>query len=90
MVGEKDNLGASEVQGFRYLVEVYMDDFMSLVTSTSRAPLEHVATAIMTGIHDVFPAQEDDTLDLISHKKMAQGDGRFDTIKTFPGFRIQW
>ncbi len=41
--------------GFVYMVEVYVDNFMSLVIPVSQAQLCHVATAVMTGIHDVFP-----------------------------------
>jgi hypothetical protein len=41
--------------GFLYMVEVYVVDFMSLVIPVSQEQLRHVATAVMTGIHDVFP-----------------------------------
>jgi hypothetical protein len=40
----------------RYGLEVYDDDFMSVVIPTSSDQLEHIATAVMTGIHNVFPA----------------------------------
>ena len=45
----------SEIVGFFYALEVNVDDFMSIGIPTSQEQLEHVATAIMTGIHDVFP-----------------------------------
>jgi hypothetical protein len=41
---------------FLHALEVYVDDFMSIVIPTSWEQLEHVATAVMTGIYDVFPA----------------------------------
>ena len=41
--------------GFLCMVKVYVDDFMSLVIPVSQEQLWHVATTIMTGIHDVFP-----------------------------------
>ena len=41
--------------GFLYMVEVYIDNFMSLVIPVSQEQLWHVATAVMTGIHGVFP-----------------------------------
>jgi hypothetical protein len=50
------------------MVEVYVDDFMSLVIPISRDQLQHVATAVMTGIHDVFPPDKDDNNDPISEK----------------------
>jgi hypothetical protein len=40
----------------RYRLEVYMDDFMSVVIPTYQEQLDHVATAIMTGIHNMFPS----------------------------------
>ncbi len=51
-----------------YMVKVYVDDFMSLVIPISRDQLQHVATAVMIGIHDVFPPDEDDNNDPISEK----------------------
>lgn len=44
-------------QPFRTMIEVYVDDFMSLVIPISKSQLEHTAAAVMTGIHDVFPAR---------------------------------
>jgi hypothetical protein len=35
---------------FLYALEVYVDDFMSIVIPTSWEQLEHVATLVMTGI----------------------------------------
>jgi hypothetical protein len=66
-------------QGFRYMVEVYVDDFMSLVIPVSREQLRHVANAIMHGIHDVFPPDNNDDEDQISEKKMKKGEGLYDT-----------
>ncbi len=40
---------------FLYALEVYVDDFMSIVIPTSWEQLENVATVVMTGIHDGFP-----------------------------------
>jgi hypothetical protein len=41
--------------GFVYMAEVYVDNFMSLVIPMSKAQLCHAATAMMIGIHNVFP-----------------------------------
>jgi hypothetical protein len=73
-------------KGFAYIVEVYVDDFMSLVIPVSRDQLRHVATAVMTGIHDVFPPDQDDGNDPISEKKLAKDEGRYSTQKTLLGF----
>ncbi len=72
--------------GFVYMVEVYVDDFMSLVIPVSQEQLRHVANAIMHGIHDVFPPDEEDSNDPISEKKLKKGEGRYDTRTTLLGF----
>ena len=76
---ELDNL-------FRYLLEVYVDDFVSLVIPTSHEQLRHVSMGTMTGIHDVFPADDIDSNDPISEKKLMQLDGEYSTKKTILGF----
>jgi hypothetical protein len=37
----------------KYLIEVYVDDFMALVIPTSIKEVTHVRQAIMHGIHNV-------------------------------------
>jgi hypothetical protein len=71
---------------FLYMAEVYVDDFMSLVIPVMREQLQHVANAIMHGIHDVFPPEDDDSNDPISEKKLKKGEGRYETRKTLLGF----
>jgi hypothetical protein len=61
---------AIESKGFGYMVEVYVNDFMSLVIPVSWEKLRHVANAIMHGIHDVFPPDKDDSNDPILEKKL--------------------
>ena len=43
-----------------YMLEFYMGNYVALALPTTRAQLKHVSTAIMTGIHDVFPEYDDD------------------------------
>ncbi len=76
----------TSIIGVAYMVEVYVDDFMSLVIPISRDQLRHVATAIMTGIHDVFPPDCDNGNDPISERKFLKDDGRYSTRKTLLGF----
>jgi hypothetical protein len=73
-------------QGFLYMVEVYVDNFMSIVIPVSREQLRHVANAIMHGIHDVFPPDAEDSNDRISEKKLKKGKGMYKTRKTLLGF----
>ena len=68
-----EETGARPGKGFLYCVEVYVDDFMSIIIPTSKAQLDHAANAIMRGIHDVFPADIIDSNDPISGKKMIKG-----------------
>ncbi|KAL7533277.1 hypothetical protein ACHAWF_011989 [Thalassiosira exigua] len=70
----------------RYMNEVYVDDFMSLAVATSKAQLRHVAAAVMTGIHDVFPPAEKDKEDPISFKKLEKGESQFALQKELLGF----
>jgi hypothetical protein len=70
------------------MIEVYVDNFMSLVIPVSREQLRHVANAIMHGIHDVFLPDKDDSNDPISEKKLLNGEGRFETRKTLLGFNF--
>ena len=57
---------------FRYLLEVYIDNFVSLVILTSRDQLRHVSTGTMMGVHDIFPTDNNDSNDPISEKKLKQ------------------
>jgi hypothetical protein len=69
------------------MIEVYVDDFMSLVIPVSQLQLVHTAAAVMTGIHDVFSANNDDNGDdHISEKKLKKLEGQYSTIKTLLGF----
>ena len=61
--------------GFFYALKVYANNFMSILISTSREQLEHVATAIMTGIHNVFPADIIDSNDPIFKTEITKGGG---------------
>ncbi len=69
-----------------YSIEVYVDNFMSIVIPTSQEQLDHVANAIMQGIHDVFPANIVNSNNPISEKKLKKGEGQYSTFKTLLGF----
>jgi len=77
---------AQKADALRYILEVYVDDFISCIIPTSKEQVEHVARGIMHGIHDVFPPNEDATKDPISDKKLRKGDGTFETTKCLLGF----
>jgi hypothetical protein len=67
------------------MVEVYVDDFMSLVIPVSQEQLQHVVAAIRTGIHDVFPPVTNNSNDPISEKKLRAQEGLYLTCKTLLG-----
>ena len=71
---------------FKYLIEVYVDDFMGLAIPTSRRVLDHVANGVMCGIHDVFPPEDRVEDDPIALKKLLQQEGAWDTLKELLGF----
>jgi hypothetical protein len=71
---------------FHYFVEVYVDDFIPMVIATSQEQVQHVANAVMTGIHDVFPPAQEAEEDSISLKKLRKGDGAFALQKDVLGF----
>jgi hypothetical protein len=52
-----------------------MDDFMSVVIPTSQEQLDHMATVVMTGIHNVFPSNITNKDDPISERKLLKGKG---------------
>jgi len=72
----------------RYLVEVYVDDFIACIIPTTKQQVEHVARGILHGIHDVFPPSKDDGTDPISNKKLRKGEGTFATSKCLIGFEF--
>jgi hypothetical protein len=92
VTGDKDfdalptTLTAKAPTTFRYGLKVYVKDFMSILIPTSQEQLEHVATAVMTGIHDVFPANIIDGNHPISEKKLLKGEGQYLLFKMLLGF----
>ena len=67
------------------IMEVYVDDFISLVIPLSQEHLNHTATAVMTGIHDVFPTTNETITDPISYKKLSGGEGAWSVQKEILG-----
>ena len=82
----------AEESNFRYIMEVYMDDFIDVAIPTSQRDLDHLATATMNGIHDVFPQADTPADDPISERKLKKLDGAWANVKeilgmTFDGVR---
>ena len=75
-------------EGFKYFIDVYVDDFLPLAIASTQEQLQHVAEAVMHGIHDVFPADEVDENDPLSLKKLKKGDGEWALLKDLLGFEF--
>jgi hypothetical protein len=73
-------------EGFKYFEEVYVDDFLALAFGVSQEQLQHVADAVLHGIHDIFPADAVDENDPISLKKLKKQDGEWALWKDMLGF----
>jgi hypothetical protein len=63
--------------GYLYVVEVYVNNFMSLFIPMRRVQLRHVDNAIMNGIHDVFPPNDIDSKDPIKDVNGDLASGAF-------------
>ena len=70
----------------KYLMEVYVDDFIGFVIPRSKEDLDHMANALMHGIHDVFPEEACGDNDPISMKKMKKKDGAWMIQKEILGW----
>ena len=57
------------------MLEVYVDDYIVLAVPTSKEQLDHVANAILKGIHEVFPENKEDSKDSISLRKLLKEEG---------------
>ena len=51
---------------FKYMLELYRDDYIELALPRSRDQLNHIANTIITGINYVFPPYKNDDEDAIS------------------------
>lgn len=70
---------------YKYLVEVYMDDYIAAAIATERRQLNHLSNVVMFGIHDVFPPDENDKEDPISFKKLEKSEGSWALEKDILG-----
>eukprot|EP00956_Cyclotella_meneghiniana_P026593 scaffold57877_cov41-Cyclotella_meneghiniana.AAC.4 len=58
----------SDSNDFKYFLDMYVDDYLAMAIATSQEQIEHVSNAVMTGVHDVFPADSNDENDPLSLK----------------------
>ena len=75
----------ARIRTLRYMIEVYMDDFITLAIPSCQEELNHLASATMTGIHDVFPPAPTPATDPISEKKLDKQEGAWANVKEILG-----
>ena len=69
----------------QYIMEVYMDDYITAAIASCQDHLNHLANATMHGIHDVFPESIDNANDPISEHKLKKRDGSWALVKDILG-----
>ena len=75
-------------ESFNYMLEVYINDYIVLEIPRSQYQLHHVANAIMTGMHDVFPPDKYDKKDAIPLKIFLKEEAAWAIIKNVPEFEF--
>lgn len=60
------------IHDLKYLVEIYMDNFLGLTIPTSSNQLNHVANSIMCAFHDMFPPDDNGNNKPISLKNSSK------------------
>ena len=73
---------------FGYMLGVDIDDYIALVVPKLQDQLDHMATAIFKGIHDIFPEDAKDSEDPISLKKLLEDEGMWAITKDILGFNF--
>ena len=74
------------MEDLKYMIEVYVDDYISLAIPRTQDDLRHIANAVMTGIHDMFPPDVVNENDPISLKKLIKEEGMWALTKDILGF----
>ena len=78
--------GDEGINKLRYLLDVYVDDYISLAIPRTKEDLRHIANAVMKGVHDIFPADEVPENDALSYKKLLKREAMWALTKDILGF----
>jgi len=73
------------------LVEVFVDDFIGATNNSTMKHLEHFSRAMLFGVHSIFPPPAfsgHHGQDPVSQKKLAQGEGSWETTKEILGWLV--
>ena len=85
LIHDINDIPQTATEDWKFMLEVYMDDYIGLAIPTSRVQLQHFANAVMYGIHDVFPPDLTDEEDPISLKKLRKSEGSWAIVKDILG-----
>ena len=70
------------------MLEVYVDDFCTMVQTIDADKLRHISRALLHGIHSISPpplVSGHEGGDLVLHKKLLEGEGTWDMRKDILG-----
>ena len=73
----------------KFMSDVYVDDYTSLLTVQSKKDLDHITNTAMHGIHSNFPASAIDSDDPTSERKMIKKDGQWRVEKVVLGWGFE-
>ena len=73
----------------KFMIEVYVDDYINLAMARSKHGLDHISNATMHSMHSVSPANKIDRKDPISEKKMIRKDGQWQVEKDVLGWTFE-
>ena len=73
---------------FKFLLKVYMDDFVALVVAHSQEELPRVARPNMQAMHNALPLDKKDNFDPTSAIELLKLEGVWDTTKEILGFEF--
>ena len=86
---DTSKMDGTQRAGFRYLLEVRVDNFIQMAQTSNRNTLCHLSRALLHGVHSVFPSPEvtgHSDQDPVSLKKLMEGEGLWDVQKEILGW----
>ena len=87
--GEKfESLPETGSDNLHYVIECFVNDYISLAIPKSQDKLRHVENAVMKVIHDVLPVDVDDEENYISMKKVKTQEAKWNLEKEVLGFHF--
>ena len=67
----------ADSRSLKFMVEVYIDEYINLAMARSKQDLDHISNATMHGMHSMFSANKVDSKDPISKKMRIEKDDQW-------------